>query len=378
LGNISADSIDAAPLVAAMIGMPQPITPAVWSSQPFSTGLFSDLRGKVTLDAAQAVILPSVLAQKFDATVNFAPSEISIENVTAIVGGGNIGGQAKFSSGPGGLTLRGAVSVANANAGNVIRAGNFTPLDGKISARLAFEGAGATPASMIGALRGEGTVTLENGQIAGLDTKAIDVAIRAVERGTPIAAPRIAEIAARVLDNSSYSFAKASAPVEIAAGRARLGKFSLPQTNNFAAAGSIDLVAETVDARFTLTSLRTGMGEAASQQRPEISVTVKGPIGSPRRAIDVSPLVGWLTLQAVDREAKKLEAAEREAKRREQLNAEIEERMKRPAIPEPDTSVPAENSPGSSPGLNTPQAEAPVRRAPPVGIESAPLAPIPQ
>jgi large subunit ribosomal protein L24 len=236
---------------------------------------------------------------------------------------------------------------------------------------------------MIGALRGDGAVTLENAQIAGLDTRAIDVAIRAVERGTPIAAPRIAEITARVLDNSSYSFAKATAPVEIAAGRARLGKFSSPQANDFTAAGSIDLVAETVDARFTLTGLQTGQGETASAQRPEISVTVKGPIGSPLRAIDVSPLVGWLTLQAVDRESKKLEAAEREAKRRERINAEVEERMRKAAAPPPDVAAPAENSPGASPsavssGVNTPQAEAPVRRAPPVGIESAPLAPIPQ
>jgi large subunit ribosomal protein L24 len=376
-GAISADSVDAASLIAMMVGMPPAAKPGTWPTQAFAASPFADLAGQIEIEAAQADLLPSMRVRKVRGTVRLAPSGISIENVTGAVGSGTFSANAKFSSGAGGVSARGNVAVANADAGSVIRAGNAAPITGRISSQIEFEGTGSTPAALVGALRGNGSVTLENAQIAGLDAKAIDVAIRAVERGTPIAAPRITEIAARVMDTSTYSLAKVSAPIEVAAGRARLGKLALsPQAGNLAVVGSIDLVDETLDARFTLTGIQTGAGEAASQ-KPEISVAMKGPIASPRRTIDVSPLVGWLTLQAVDREAKKLEAEEREAKRRERLNAEIEERLRRSMAP-PQSVVPPENAPAeNSPAPNMPKAEAPVKRAPP-GIESAPLAPIQQ
>ncbi len=358
-GSISTDTLDAPSLVAALIGMPPPAKPAAWPSQPFAASPLADLRGKIELEVAQAEVMPAVLARKFRSTVSFAPSEITFDNVNGNVGNGSLSGQMKFSSGAGGLSARGNIAIANADANGVIRASGTAPVQGKLSSRIEFEGAGTTPANLIGALRGTGTVTLENAQIAGLDAKAIDVAIRAVERGAPVAAPRITEVVTRVMDASTYSFAQATAPIEISAGRVRLGKFvTPPQAGSLAVAGSIDLVDEVLDARFTLTGAQIGAGTTASQ-RPEISVMLKGPIATPRRTVDVSPLVGWLTLQAVDRAARKLELEEREAERWEKINADMEQLLRRQAAPE------------------TPQAEAPSQRTPPA-IESAPLAPIAQ
>ena len=363
-GNLYSDALDTRAFVVALIGAQPPSKPAVWSSQAFAAGPLSDLRGKIDLNAAQAEMMPSVVARNLRSTMNFTPSEIAFENITASIGSGSLSGNARFTTGTGGLSARGNLAIANAEASSVIRASGAAPFRGKLSSQIEFESTGTTPAALIGALRGTGLVTLENAQITGLDVKAIDAAIRAVERGAPVAPPRITEVVSRVMDGSAYSFARASAPIEITAGRVRLGKFVVPpQAGNLAVAGSIDLVDETLDARFTLTGSQVGAGQTASQ-RPEISVALKGPLDAPRRTIDVSPLIGWLTLQAVDRQAKKLDLEEREAKRREQLNAEIEQRLQRLTPP-----------PVSAPVPETPQAEAPSRRTPP-GIESAPLAPI--
>jgi hypothetical protein len=109
----------------------------------------------------------------------------------------------------------------------------------------------------------------------------------------------------------------ASAPIEISAGRARIGKLvTPPQASELAAAGSLDLVDQTLDASITLLGTASGVG---GQQRPEVSVSLKGPLAAPKRTIDVGPLVSWLTMQAVDREAKRLEAEELEAKRRQAI-----------------------------------------------------------
>jgi hypothetical protein len=60
-----------------------------------------------------------------------------------------------------------------------------------------------------------------------------------------------------------------------------------------------------MDARLAL----SGRSEAAGA-RPEIYVTLKGALPAPRRSIDVSALNGWLTLRAVEIQAKRLRAIE--------------------------------------------------------------------
>src|SRR5690606_12741951 len=117
-----------------------------------------------------------------------------------------------------------------------------------------------------------------------------------------------------------------------------------------------------------------GVATGAPALRPEVAVSIKGPVAAPRRSIDTSALVGWLTLRAVDREAKRLEAEQREIERRVRLNAAIEERLKRLATPappapaQPTASTPAPARMPPPPGAERPRA----------GIESAPLSILPR
>lgn len=367
-GNIDADRIDAPAFVAAIIGMPAAAKPGEWPAQAFAAGPLAGLRGKIVVDAGESALLPSMNVRKLHGVIGFSPAEIAFDQITGVVGGGALTGKLNFSNRPSGLAARGEIKLANADADAVIRDPGSQPLRGKLSSQVEFEGAGSTPASLIGALRGTGTVTLDKARLPSLDGDAINVAIRAVERGSPVTPQRISDVVSRVMDGGSFSVSSVTAPFEVAAGRVRLGKTSVPrQTADLSVFGSLDLVDRTLDAHMVMTGNGPGTSE---KSRPEISVALKGPLDAPRRTIDVSPLVGWLTLQAVDREAKKLEEAEREAKRRERINAELEERMKRaaPATP-PEAATPANPSGINASGNERPKAS---------GIETAPLAPIAQ
>ena len=44
--------------------------------------------------------------------------------------------------------------------------------------------------------------------------------------------------------------------------------------------------------------------------RPELAVSVKGPLATPERKLDVSALVGWLTLRATEQQTRRLESLE--------------------------------------------------------------------
>ncbi|HEY4774693.1 MAG TPA: AsmA-like C-terminal region-containing protein, partial [Xanthobacteraceae bacterium] len=304
-GKIAADRIDLPAVIATAIGMPR-----ASGALPTQTLVlpFAGIAGRIAFEADEARLAPAIVARKLRGTAGFGPTELTFDNVAGILGAGGLSADATIRSGAGGLSARARLAISNAEAAALL--GSHT-VRGRVSARFEVEGVGPSAAALIGSLNGTGAVTLEGAEIAGLDAKAIDVAIRAAERAAPIAPARLADLVNRALDVGSLAVPWASAPVTISAGRARLGKLvTPPQTNDFAVTGGVDLVEGAIDLRVTLFGPPSG-----SAQRPDVSVVLKGPIGAPRRAVDVSALAEWLTLQAVDREAKRLEAAEQAAKR---------------------------------------------------------------
>jgi hypothetical protein len=70
-------------------------------------------------------------------------------------------------------------------------------------------------------------------------------------------------------------------------------------------AGNLDLTDGTIDARLVL----SGSSQAAGS-RPDIFMALRGPLAAPSRSIDVSALIGWLTLRAVENQSQQLRAIE--------------------------------------------------------------------
>jgi uncharacterized protein involved in outer membrane biogenesis len=323
--SIGADQIDAAGMLAAAIGAAaQGAGSANWSAQPFRP--LPQIAGRIALNAEQATLTPAMVAKKLRASLIVTPQEVAFEGVTAALSGGTLSADGTFRSGPGGLSARGRLSLTNAEATSVIRAGTQPPVTGRLSSRFEVEGIGSNPAALVGSLNGSGSVTLEGAQIAGLDPKGVDTAVRLFERGTPIAPARIGEIVGRAMDTGSMSVPWVSVPLAISSGRVRLGKLvAPPQSNDLAVSGTLDLVDATLDARFTV------FGAAAAGQRPEASIVLKGPLAAPRRSVDVAALINWLTMQSIDREAKRLDAAERAAKQEAAERAAKQEAAERAA-----------------------------------------------
>ena len=142
------------------------------------------------------------------------------------------------------MTLRGNAVLAPADATAVIRTGAQTPVTGKLSGELVFESTGSSPAALVAGLRGGGIVSLDNGRIAGLDIKAIDAAARVAERGPAPTPQLVTDIVTKALDAGTLSVPRASAPVELANGRARLGKLVTPDASDVTLSGGLDFVEE--------------------------------------------------------------------------------------------------------------------------------------
>ena len=338
--SIVTDSLAVRPLIAAVLGAArQPAqSPALWSAAPFGARTFAGIEGQVAVEAAHAALTSTISIRNLRTTIKLSPSGTAFEDVEGMLGAGRFSGRLAVSDGVAGASVRGKLALNNADAAAVLAG-----ITGRLSGDVELEGGGLSPSALIGSLRGNGSITLDAGELRGLDLRVFDAAERAVADGTRIDNARVSELATRAFDDGTLVVPYASAPVTLSQGRLQLGAVAMRGgPNDPAVSGSIDLNDLTLDARITLYGAAIALAG-----RPEVTALFKGPIDRPRRTLDVVSLVNWLTLMAVDREAKRLEAAERANERRDPQTAQTV--LQAPEIALPASTAPSQAAPALPP-----------------------------
>ncbi len=330
-GQIDADSADVAALVAVAFGMPKAARDdAAWSADPFSDSVLDGFAGHIAFSTGRAVLTPTLNGRDARASLEFDDREVAIKDVEVTLPAGRASGQLVLRRGTEGVSAGATVALSNVDASALLPGEGKPPVTGRLNLQAQVEGSGLSPASLIGSLNGAGTITLEDAQFAGLDPKAFSAAIRAMDQGVSIDAPRVHDIVAVVLDGGPIAVPRLDAAVTFNAGQAHVAPFSvLGQGADLTISGSADLAEATIDARLSL--LGPTISEGANSIRPEILVSVKGPYTAPKRTVDASALSGWLMLRAVDRQAKQISTIEAERREMERREAEKREAEKREA-----------------------------------------------
>jgi hypothetical protein len=103
----------------------------------------------------------------------------------------------------------------------------------------------------------------------------------------------------------------AQGAINIAAGQARLINTTVRAAGaELAVSASMALAESAIEARLTLSRPAGASLASAGAGRPEIQVTLKGPIDTPRRTLDVATLANWLTMRSVELRAQQVDALE--------------------------------------------------------------------
>jgi large subunit ribosomal protein L24 len=329
-GQIDTDAADVMALLAIAAGMPRPARTdsAAWPGEPFGESLFGDLEGRLNFSAARATLSPTLTGRTLRGTLRLGGGEVAIENAEGTLAGGRAGGQIVLRRSGEGLAMRAKMSLAGADASALLSGDGRPVVTGRVGLQAEIEGSGLSPASLIGSLSGTGRVELEDAQLSGLDPRAFNAAIRAVDQGLAIDAPRIRDIVTTVLDGGALALPRLDATVAIGAGQARIGQtVGYGQGADLSFTAGTDLADGSADARLLLSG--PVVTEGSSTTRPEILITLKGPLFTPQRTVDVSTLSGWLMLRSVERQAKRLDAIEAERREMERREAERREAERR-------------------------------------------------
>ena len=318
-GDIEADSVDGAAVVAAAIGMPAAAgsksgsggprnsrTVWTWSSEPFAQGGFGDFTGQVALKARRLDASPRLTAREFRATLRFGKDELVFDDVSGEVAGGRLTARLSFHNGAEGLETNIKLGLANADAAALLPSGARPSVSGALALSAEMKGAGLSPVALIGSLQGNGKLTLSDSQFSGLDPRAFDAVTRAVDQGLPIDAGRIGEVVQKALESGQLSVKRAESSIAVSTGQMRLTNVALESKDaDLSLSGNLDLTDGSIDARMVL----SGSTRAAGA-RPDIFMALQGSALAPVRSIDVSALAGWLTLRAVENQTRQLRAIE--------------------------------------------------------------------
>ncbi len=179
---------------------------------------------------------------------------------------------------------------------------------GRVSMQATLASQGRSASALIGALSGNGTVTLESAKVAGLDPRAFEVAVRASDNGQVADDTRLRQIVEPALSAGALSVASAQIPFTIRDGRMRVGATALDAPGVRAVvSGGYDIPADQADIRANMVLTMA----LPTSGRPEIQLFAAGTPDALSRTVDVAALSSWLAVRAIDHETRRLDAIER-------------------------------------------------------------------
>ena len=278
-GELSLGALHLPATIAAVIGLP-PVVGGSWPSEPFERGLIGAVEGSVKLRIGRVALSPQLGVANMRGVLQFGHDSFALEEIDGSIAGGRVAGSMSFERGEDGLNLDTHVRFAGTNLADLLPGEGA--LTGRATIDLDLQGTGRSPIALIGALKGDGTFTIQDGQIMRVDPAVFAAVIRSVDDGLPIDAARIRDRTEAALGNDALSVALAQGEIAVAAGQLRLANTAIRAKGaELGVTLGLDLSGSAIDARLVLSGA-PGSG-ALEGIRPEIALALRGPFDAPKR-----------------------------------------------------------------------------------------------
>ena len=376
-GEIGLDTLALAPAFALAIG-----AAGHDAAEPLNAGLTKGWRGRVAFQALRGSLPGGGELQPVSGMVRSDGQSLTFEDIKGKIGGGEAIVNMDARQSASGIALNARVQFGGVDGG-ALRYRALAMPAGRVSMQATLASQGRSASALIGALSGNGTVTLESAKVAGLDPRAFEVAVRASDNGQVADDVKLRQIVEPALSAGALSVASAQIPFTIRDGRMRIGATALDAPGVRAVvSGGYDIPADQADIRanMVLTMALPATG------RPEIQLFAVGTPDALSRTVDVAALSSWLAVRAIDHETRRLDAIERgepPPPAPAPVSLPPQEDLQ-PSAVLPDAGRPSEAPshvplPGRDPRRSAPKAKAVAPRAPapPIVNAPAPVAPTP-
>lgn len=301
-GELGLDALDLAPAFALAVG-----SAGRDATEPLGSGLLKGWRGHIAFQALRGILPGGSELRPVSGTVKSDGQSLNFDTIKGTIGGGEAVASIDAKPGANGITLNANVQLKGVDGAALHYRGLAMPA-GRASLQMTLAAQGRSASALMGAMSGNGTVTLDAAAISGLDPRAFEIAIHASDQGQATDDARLRQLVDPVLSAGALLVASAQIPFTIRDGRLRVAATTLDGGGARAViSGGYDIPADQADIRAAL-SLST---DESSTGRPEIQLFDVGSPDKLDRSVDVSALSSWLAVRAIDRETRRLDSIER-------------------------------------------------------------------
>jgi large subunit ribosomal protein L24 len=380
-GEVGLDALDLTPAFALAIG-----AAAHDASEPLDSGILKGWRGHIAFQALRGALPGGGELRPVSGTLKSDGQSLTFDAIKGGIGGGEASATIDARQGLNGIALNARVQFTNVDGAALHYRGLAMPA-GRGSMQMTLASQGRSASALTGALSGSGTLTLQSANIAGLNPRVFDAAIRASDSGQATDDKRLRQIVEPVLLSGALSVKSVQIPFAIRDGRIRVDATTFDAKDARAIiSGGYDIPADQADIRVSLASMAAGSGTS----HPEIQLFAAGSPDTLSRTVDIASLSSWLAVRAIDRETRRLDSIER-GERPAALPASVPPAAAAtsdvpeavaPDLSPPDVPMPGRDSrrPPLKPRISAPRPPAALQNPPPASnapVVSQQVAPLP-
>lgn len=262
-------------------------------------------------------------------TLGWDPQNLSLTNLKGTIGGGSLTATlSQCCAGPlTDRTVSGRVSLDNVDL-KALAPGATSGIAGRLTASGSFEGTGASLASVMSSLAGEGNFAV-SGFSADRLNPGVYPALAGLTDVLNIDAEALNILVDQSLGQGAFTAPSAAAAFTIAGGRLRLAN-AIIEGANARLAGGVDLALDTfgLSGSFVMTPANfTDPSGLVENDAARIIARVGGTLLEPEIGIDISELVAAIQVRANELEVDRLEALRIQDEARQREAAEARNRL---------------------------------------------------
>jgi len=300
------------PLLSTVLGQAQPISGSQWSPSRFQGGTaLGEIRLALGADRFELTDRIALSKARFD--LSAGPDGLTLDNLRGGHAGGEVSGRLTLRREGGLAQVAGKLGLAGLDLSTLTRGA----LTGRLSGSFEAGGSGESPARLIAALGGAGSISVSGAGMARFDPSAISKVIAATgEDASESETDRLQDRIGAALEKASWPLGDVTIPFTQAAGVLRVSPVSVERAGLRAeATGLVDWRAMTTDLRLNLRPLGAAP-KGWPEQLPQVGVAWRGPLEAPKRETDVGALSNVVAARALAREIERVEAFEADQRER--------------------------------------------------------------
>jgi uncharacterized protein involved in outer membrane biogenesis len=319
-GNLKLADADVDWLASTMIGsVADPLTGGL-SKSAISNPIWGQMQMDVYLHADALSLSPLPDAHHFAAKLNLVDGGMALEGAKADWLGGKADMRLALSSNQGTAFLRSKFAVKGADLASMWPG---TGIEGKADVDFSAEGSGANAKELMSLVNGSGQMALSSVTLPNLDLASLPALNAAFETAKgEVTAMQVESVLKPLLAQAPAHIDAMSAPFTLTEGKVRIqGLKAQTAGARLNAEAVVDVASANLDGALTVAF--DAADAAALGSAPTIRLLVTGPIGAPLSTLDTNEMASYLSLQAFERERRRVETLQSNILEKQRLRREV-------------------------------------------------------